>query len=636
MSKVVEPKEQSFWAQLLNQLRALIGLPQKTDTPPAPPHSISLDPGVKLGGNGPGTKPTLAEDVLEEAIPFPRFIAVKLPAEAETLSEFSSDEARNSLARSFAQQVRKNLSAVGFDQYEFLELYLPADTAAILSKIYDTETRKRRFSDICGQEIFPAEGGFAQDKQAAKKQRVYVVHDPLLFHHAFDPLLRQRVIARPLGTGRVVVPVPTNPSQVDWQADQLLIGLLQISDEGGEIVKEAPIWAWRAIHDMNTILIDVDFDLMTRAFQPNLHYFPLGISIRCSLLQHNNDRLVHGVSMEIKEAKRWIDLLNRVGVGSQIVYQVRPGGDRNPQDLNQYHNDSIDVLPESDDKAEPFSLGSDENQRRRVVMINRHIGFTVSAYRGKSYTYYFGFFEHALNFVPAKNIMRITGQFVLRDAPTDVMLPSGALSGTVHRQEPVFRLTPDPTGAGRFKLKVLRTQLEVSLRNSPQPLGRDEEVTVEIGDSIEASSDVKTGGKTEKFKFTLRSLNLLPANVVNHNTARPYTAFVEVEPAEDRKFILFEKKHVFGRGHGFSEDAYGIGYEALKFSRPYVYLKVAGGEGEKVFYVNKADIPPQGGSQARLLTDDELQLDLNGSYEIYLGDFQITLNLKGTPGTSRV
>jgi hypothetical protein len=125
-------------------------------------------------------------------------------------------------------------------------------------------------------------------------------------------------------------------------------------------------------------------------------------------------------------------------------------------------------------------------------------------------------------------------------------------------------------------------------------------------------------------------LSRIPEEVVRRDPDRPYAAFVEVEPSENRKFVLFEKERIFGRGNGFSENAHGIGYSALKFTRTYVYLKMSSGKEQRVVYLNTAS-----DAGVTLLGDEEVLLQLNGIYEIYLGDFRITLNLRASASTSR-
>jgi hypothetical protein len=607
MSSLKAAKDNSLWQQFLS----IIGL-RKEDAD---------------DDNTPRTKPSPASALpvlRDEALDFGSFVAVHLPA--DTPPRLAKAGAKDLFAGQIAQRVRESLSRIGIQSYNLVELYTPSSTQDTIMGLYDTEALVKKFQQICETEIFGISGSFDDAQGADDAQRVQLVRRRIMFHPAFDHILQGRLIVRPLGTGKV--PVPRNPSEVNLESDQILIGLLQVFGIDRTRLAEAPIWAWRSIKDQNTIIIDVDFDLFTRAFDPEVHYFPMGLSIRCTFRQIGQIREIEQVSMEIQEAKRWIDYLGKTGSGDKVTYHVDIGTGFEPEKylLKDHPQDSIDVVKESTGKA--FSLGGDETGKHHQISINRQLSIIVKS-GDKSYAYRFGFFERALNYVPVRNIMRITGQLIPEAEAVDVMLPPGAPD---YKQTPIFRLSPTSSMPRHFVLTV-RDDVAFDLTlNEDQELSPGDEVSIQEGDTIEATSDVRVGGtgrKKERYVFTLKDLSRIPESI-RSRAGRKYAAFFEVNAP--REFVLFDKEHVFGRGQYFHDEAFGIKPGALKFKRPWVFLTMKPAEKQEIWYLNKssetATVPvlPLGG----------VQLELNAVYEIYLGDFQITLNLKATPLTSEV
>lgn len=565
-------------------------------------------------------------ELKDDVIGFGDFIAVRLPPEPPP--KLAREEALKKYASDTAEKIRTELAKLGMVNYNLVELYMPGDTESVITNIFGLNGLKT-FERTFETEIFGL-GSMSAGASPDTAPRVYLVPRQLSFHPAFDSILNGRLIVRPLGSGQM--PVPVNPAEADFDSDQLLIGLFQIFELDQTKLAQAPIWVWRSVKDQNTIIIDVDFDLMTRAFpEPSLHLFPLGLAIRCKFRQAGGVRLIDSISMDISGAKRWIEYLQKVSKADVVSYYIdagRGGGAIEKYPLKSHTLNSIVVNREA--TGDEFPLGTDELGNERKIPINRLFSIFVKS-GDKSYAYRFGFFERALNYVPVKNFMLVTGQLIPQSEAVDVMLPPGDNK----LQEPVFRLTPNPSSNGRFKLSVARTNtLSLTLNNS-QPLSQGVDVDVDIGDEIKATSDARTGTLREEYTFKILDLNLIPSEVCNRN-GRPYGAFVEINPPQERQFILYDKEHVFGRGQYFSDNAVGIVPGALKFRRPWVFLKMFPGAGQEIFYLNKSTQPVGARSHAIHLPEEGYELELNAVYEVYLGDFRITLNLKATPSSSYI
>lgn len=594
MVTVNEPKG-SFWRDVLKSLGIIKDL---ENDPPA------LDDKRR----GPSL-PAPLSDVLD----FGNFIALQLPAEAP--NRHANIKTKESFAGSVAQKVRESLSTFGIESYDLIELYTPGETESIIMNVYNTEALINTFQRICETEIFGL-GDFGDDEAADRQRKVHLVQRRLTFHPAFDRVLQKRLIVRPVPQGKV--PVPVSPTDIDKEADQILVGLLQIFNMDGKRLGGAPIWAWRGMRDQNNIIIDVDFDLMTRAFNPDMHYFPLGLNIRCAFKQIGQKRQIEQVAMEIQEAKHWIQYLKQAAAADAVAYtfEIGKGYESSKYPLQDHDPDSIDVKKEELNTA--FSLGEG-----RDISINRQLSINVKA-KDKTHIYRFGFFDRALNYVPKRNIMRVAGQLIPEGEAVDVMLPPGHPD---YKQTPIFRLSPVAEQQGHFNLKVLENvDLDLTLNNDRE-LFPGEEVQVIEGDEIRAKSDVKVGRRKESdFTFRLGNLSRIPDEICNRR-GRKYSAFVEINAP--REFILFDVEHVFGRGQFFDERSYGIESGALKFKRPWVFLTMSPAENQDIFYLNKA--AKSADKVMKRLEMEGIQLELNADYEIYLGDYQINLNLTATP-----
>jgi hypothetical protein len=568
---------------------------------------------------------TAEYELSDEVISFTDFIAIRLPDEYP--SPLAKDADREHFTITLAQKARSALIANGMENYSLVEVYMPASAEKIINDIYKARPDGlKKFEEVWQTEFFGLDSLVAGPGDS----RVYVVKRVLAFHAAFDPILNKRLIVRPLGAA--ATRIPPDPTNADFKKDQLLIGMFQIFGYDRTKIGEAPIWAWRSIKEQNSISIDVDFDLMTRAFtDAGRHLFPLGLTLRCSFKQMSGSRMIDNVAVDISGAKKWIEYLAKVHKEDYVTYHIDVGGGSGYEknDLKYHRLDSININPEV--TGQDFPLGTDDQGRERKIPINRAFSIFIKT-RDKSYGYQLGFFERALNYVPAKNIMRVTGQLIPAQESTQVMLaPGGSWV-----QEPIFSLTPIPSREGRFRLEVLGTSRLDITRNRRERLVPGGTIEVEIGDEIQATSSSTAAGHSEEHEFKIQDLRDVPEEVCNREN-RPYAAFVEMIPPQERQFIL-NKEHVFGCGQAFSEDCVSMSPNALLFKRPWVFLSMSAGKGQEVFYFDKTARTTglKGKGPIRRLSEQGVELDLNAVYEVYLGDFRLELNLKATPSSSFV
>lgn len=566
-------------------------------------------------------------DLRDEVVKFRDFIAVRLPQGLP--SSLARGDVLKIAASDIANKIGLALKEAGMEEFSLIEMYMPNDTADTINSIFGIDPEGLgRFARICETEIFGATNRMSAGGGGQDTPRVYLVDRRLGFHAAFDPILKQRLIVRPLGVGQTLIPL--DPAGADFKKDQLLIGLFQVYGLDQRLIDQAPIWAWRDVKGQNTTLIDVDFDLMTRAFRdrPDRHQFPLGLTIRCSFRQTGGVRLIDSVLMDISGTKRWIEYLEKASKGGDVAYYIGTGAGRTFEKYPLKSHTLSGIEVNRDSVVDEFYLGMDDQGNERRIPINRSISLFVKAIN-TSYVYAFGFFERALNYVPARNIMLVDGQLVPAEGPTEVMLPPGADAA----HEPIFRLTPTAGRAGHFTLSVLEGTYNVTLNNQ-RPLSPRDEADVEIGDEIQVIPTAKIiGTPAEVFEFRLDDLSRIPEEILNRR-GRSYSAFIDVVAPQGRQFIL-SGDHVFGRGNNFNEDLAELQPVALKFTRPWVFLKMLPGRGQDIFYLNR-DANPNGSGpgHAARLSEDGVELDLNARYEVYLGDFRITLNLKATPTSS--
>jgi len=572
----------------------------------------------KPGPNGSGGP--VGALLSDEVISFGDFVAMRLPPRPK--STLARDDVIQKFASSIAERVRDALGDFGIEKYSLIELYMPNDTEKVIKEFFSDSDPKgvRQFERTCEGIIFGV-GTNDLARRVGGSPRVYVVQQRLDFHPAFDPIVNDRLIVRPLGIGNTTVPL--NPSDADYESDQLLLGLFQVRGPDMQLIDQASIWAWRSIKDQNSIRIDVDFDILSRAFgDADWHKFPLGLAARCSFKSTPEGRIINSVTVDISGVKKWTEYLRAAHGKSPITYaEANAGAAPGQLDISKHTLDSIELRKER--VVGDFSIGTDEYGEERVIPINRV--FSMRVVSDKEFVYTFGFFDRALNYVPTRNVMSVTGQLVPADEPTEIMLPPGPGAP----QEPVFSLTP--TGEpGRFKLGLIKSATyDLVLNGNHISVGDD----VEIGDTIRAVPRVKSGPRSDDCDFSIQNLRLIPEKV-RTRPGRRYGAFVKVSGLSWRQFVLHDKEHIFGRGIHLSERARGLAPDALRFKRPWVSLSVLPGRGQDVYLTKKSEgSSDEGGYQAELLGGEGRELDLNANYEVYVGDFQITLILRATPTT---
>lgn len=551
--------------------------------------------------------PVLIEDLESEVLNFETFFAVKVPDVPS--GTYIGKSVAEDYAVKVAQKIKEAFDAVKLNREDFnlIELYAPLETDSILSTIFDTPEKRDDFQRTCETVILGTSVGTNKD------QRIRLIDRQLSFHPAFDAILNKRLILRPLGPGRQSV--PSNPAELKPGSDQLLIGTLRILKFNQEEVGKAPLLVWRPTQSQDSMRINVDFDMMTRAFDtPSMHRFPLGIDIRFNFSQKGKARPINRVFMEIQEMHKWMDYLTQVQKDKVVTYNYDRGQGFENYPLKYHEQKSFEIIGK--DTGEKFYLGTDDQGNKREVKINRLLNISVKADDFK-YIYQFCFFEQVVRFDPSRNFMKVTGQLVPKDEPAVILLPP---SPDFH-QEVLFHLEALSATPGRFKLTVpnnVTYDLKLtSTVSGNQDLDPGDEVEVAIGDTIKAES-FSSGGT---HIFTLKDLSKVP-NEVRNNPHRPYVAFVSV--TSDRQFILYENENAFGRGRKFHEDAANMEAVALIFKRPYVYLTMAAGKDQEVLYAKK-------GGQFTRLSEEGIDCDLDNIYIIYMGDFEITLNLKATP-----
>lgn len=592
MSTVNNPRT-GFLAKILE----FFGINSAGKLPPA-------DETDKKGGDA---LPSLIEDLDSEVLNFETFFAVKMPDVPS--GTYIGKAVAEDYAVKVAQKIKEAFEAVKINREDFtlIELYTPLETDSILSTIFDTREKRDDFQRTCETQILGASIGVNKD------QRVRLVDRPLTFHPAFDAILKRRLILRPLGPGRQSV--PSNPAELKPGSDQLLIGTLRILKFNQEEVRKAPLLVWRPTQSQDSMRINVDFDMMTRAFDtPHMHRFPLGIDIRFNFSQRGKARPINRVFMEIQEMHKWMDYLSKVQKDKVVTYNYDRGQGFEEYPLKYHEQKSFEIIEK--DTGQMFYLGTDDQGNKREVKINRLLNISVKADDFK-YIYQFCFFEQVVRFDPSRNFMKVTGQLVPKNEPATILLPP---SPDFH-QEVLFHLETLSASPGRFKLTVpSNVTYDLNLTSTVagnKELDPGDEVEVAIGDTIKAES-FSSGGT---HIFTLKDLSKVP-NEVKNNLQRPYAAFVSV--TSDRQFILYENENAFGRGRKFHEDAANMEAVALIFKRPYVYLTMAAGKGQEILYAKK-------GGQFTSLSEEGIDCDLDNIYIIYMGDFEITLNLKATP-----
>ena len=400
-----------------------------------------------------------------------------------------------------------------------------------------------------------------------------------------------------------------------------LLGFIQVKDSYDKVQTKQPIWSWRSPNRENRIFLNLDFDLLSKALPQQLHRFPLGCELMCKVSEDlANYRLLDEVAFDISEIKKWKHYIDAIGTSpaSSVAWEALLGGGRVSSDLH-LHPDIIPVQPEAK-VLDSFALGGGKS-----VPVDRVFGLSVRT-ATETWTYLFAFFQKIPSYSPDKNVLRIWGQMLPETTASVVALPAGDHD----YPQPVFRLTP-VSGSDRFTMMIESgLEYDVQVGGTVWPAGQP--VDLQVGSSKVELVPRATNAQANSFTFDLLAPTLIPDEVSNsaRQRGRPYKALLQVTGPEERGIKLIGKEYVLKKKRHFPADAYGIGEEVLKVLKPYVYLDVRAGANQEAWIVDKDKPKASGRDLAVVLDMNGRELELNGRYELYVGDYQITLNLNST------
>lgn len=536
---------------------------------------------------------------------FGGFIVTGIPT--PDLGRFPNDQAISNYAESFADTIRQALEAAGVAGCDRLAIYLPRDTGVKLRATFATTDQMFLLEHQCEQKVFMSVSG-----GGATKRRVHVISRDLDFHSAFDDLLRDSVILRPLGADGVLVTRDTDQS--DRGVIQLLVGVLEISRSGKTWSKQ-PIWAYKVPGQQSRIRVDIDFDLLVKGFPREESFYPIGAELNCIFRDEAGIRTIDDVAFDFAQATEWAQA---VPLLQYRLVSGGPGGQSQTVSLRDYAVKTTTLavrtqpVPDSYELSPGLKLSYNRIQRVEVGV------------SGRSITYTFAFFPTAVSYDPRKNVLRLRAQCIPATGGDVFFAPSPS-----HLGVPAFTLRPVAGQPQAFKLQIPQLSdhsfERTDRRGTKTPLASGTEHDVEIGDEITATPN--TGGPHHVFK--IQDLSQVPTEVRNARAQRHYVARVVIDAPVERCFELSESDHAFGSGRTFqgaSSDT--ISTTGLKFHRDYLALKVSG---NNVFYVPTNSLVVQPGVQSAVLVPPAgKDLELNADYELYAGDFQFFLNLTAT------
>jgi len=577
-----------------------------------------LSPSTKKGG-GAGSR--TKEDLGPPSISFGKFLLVRMPKPHSDAPDFADDVETEKFANEVGEQIRQAFMEHNVNSYEHVEIYPMASNSVILRRYFSGDLST--FVGACEDKLFGGRGGF-EDGAAeedvtptADGSRVYLISRNLKFDPAYDVLVRNRMIVRPLERGRIYAPV--DYTEMLPGTDQLILGQMEIYKQG-ERLEKAEICAWvRSDADQASTVIDADFDLLARAESlKNVNSHPLGLSFYCNFRHTNFKREIDEVILDVGGAKKWMESV------PSVQYYIDTGGGRNYRKtpVSDYPEETLAI--EAERTPQPFKLGEDQ-----VINITRWIDIIASA-NGRERRYRFGFFDRAIKFSADQNIFRITGQFLPSNQPTEVMLHPAANERPRH----IFTLTPHGDGQQGYRLSLLRTTPPmVGTINGQQTLRAGESADVSLGDEIVVTNALGAGRGGELQQYKLQPLNDLQ-RAYAQQIGKDYAAFISLNSKKD--IVLSGKKHVFGRGRSFPHLSANMEINALVFEREWVAVKMKSGDGQPVYYRNVARTTSRGTDPLSRLDDQGINLDLNGSYLVYLGDYEVTLILNATPSATEL
>lgn len=553
------------------------------------------------------------------SVSFGKFLLVKMPQAQSNASGFADEEEVEKFANEVGEQIRQAFIEHKIHNYENVEIY-PLVSKSLLKRYFSGDLDK--FIGACEDKLFGGRGDFEDGlgeeeapRPADDSHRVYLISRSLKFDPAYDPLVRDRMVVRPLEPGRIYAPVDF--TEVRPGTDQLILGQVEIF-KLGERLDKAEICAWvRSEADYDSSIIDVDFDLLARADSlKNVNSHPLGLSFYCSFRHTNVKREIEDVTLDVNGAKRWMKEV------SSVSYYIDTGGGRSYKKtpISDYPDDTLSIATES--APQVFKLG--ENQ---AITITRWIDIIADA-EGRERRYRFGFFDRAIKFSADQNIFRITGQLLLAGQPAEVMLHPAANE----KPRSIFSLAPPADGREGYKLTLLRTMPPmVATINGQQTLRPGESADISLNDEITVTSSLNPGRGGELHHYKLQPLNDLQRAYSGY-VSKDYAAFLSINSQKD--IVLSGKKHTFGRGRGFPALSSDMEMNALIFEREWVSVRMKAGEGQPIYYRNVARSTR--GDLVSPLGEEGITLDLNGSYRVYFGDYEVTLTLNATPSATEL
>jgi hypothetical protein len=175
--------------------------------------------------------------------------------------------------------------------------------------------------------------------------------------------------------------------------------------------------------------------------------------------------------------------------------------------------------------------------------------------------------------------------------------------------------------------------MAVSINNATPLTRPGETAEIAINDEITVKRASGQGNDDNLHKFKLQQLND-KQRAYARKVGKDYTHFLSLNAKND--IVLSGKKHIFGRGRSFHMTSEDMEMSALIFEREWVSVRMKAGKisderVQLVAYNNSARSSVAGAEPLTELSSTGITLDLNGSYLVYVGDYEITLILNATP-----
>lgn len=557
------------------------------------------------------------------SVNFGKFLLVPMPDPKSDSPTFADEEEAEKYANEVGEQIRQAFIRHDIKRFDNVEIYPTATNNVTLRKYFSGDLDN--FVGACEDKLFggkaefgDGEGEGEEDARGGDLQRVYLIGRNLKFDPAYDALVRNQLVVRPLERGRIYAPV--DYTEMRAGTDQLILGQMEILRQGQRL-KSAEVCSWvRSEGEQDATVIDVDFDLLARAESlKDMNAYPLGLTFYCNFRSTNVKREIEEVLLDIGGAKSWMERV------PGVRYYIDTGGGRSYKrtPVTDYPDNIVPVTKEL--KPKLFKLG--ENQ---AVTINRWIDIIADA-EGRERRYSFGFFDRAIKFSADQNVFRVTGQLLPASRPVEVMLPASPNE----KPQSVFSLTPRGDGKAGYRLTLLKTRPPMTATiNGQNTLARPgDSADISPDDEIVVTSTLRIGGGNELHKYTLQPLNDLQ-QAYTQKVGRDYAFRMSINSTRD--VVLSGKRYKFGRGRAFPATSTEMEMVALIFEREWVSVRMRAGDDQAVYYRNTVRATPPGGEALTRLDTEGINLDLNGSYAVYFGDYEVTLTLNATPAAAEL